>query len=54
MTDEEIHLEQISDDLVRTLVQSENVDEIAEVLDQIMDPNVYKGYNDNDGLYLER
>lgn len=47
---------EISEDEMRTLVQSEDPDEIAEIVDRIVaevsDVNVYKGFNENYGFYI--
>lgn len=40
---------------MRTLVQSEDPDEIAAVIDRVLSDlgyNVLKGFNDNDGYYI--
>lgn len=47
----------ISDTEMRTLVQSEDPDQIAEVIDRIVsdvsDVRVYKGFNENYGFYID-
>lgn len=48
---------EITEDEMRRLVQSEDPDEIAQIIDGIVsdvsDENVYKGFNENYGFYID-
>ena len=47
---------EICDSEMQQLIQSEDPNEIARILDEILtdlDHNVYHGYNDNYGYYIE-